>query len=166
MGNKLELEEIPVKKLTEVPEMSHSAFVYTLSPTFFREFSWGLLEVCGWSLGFSWWRGLLVLTWGTTAFCPALTWKNAPFLRSGWVKKGGISPEVSFVDWGSSEMGTAEVVLWWQVGGCKDYGSLLLAPPSQAWLLGKIHCVYMALCLSALTFGPLSLPTEVSAWHK
>lgn len=39
MGNKLELEEIPVKKLTEVPKMSYSAFIYAPSPTFFREFS-------------------------------------------------------------------------------------------------------------------------------
>lgn len=39
------------------------------------------------------------------------------------MKKGGISTEISFVNLGSSEMGTAEMVLRWlvgQVGVCKE----------------------------------------------
>lgn len=47
IGNKLELEEVLVKKLREVSKMLLSAFVSTPSPRFFREFSGGLLEVCG-----------------------------------------------------------------------------------------------------------------------
>lgn len=53
----------------------------------------------------------------------ASIWKTKPFLRSGWMKKGGISTEISFVNLGSFEMGTAELVLWWlvgQMGACKE----------------------------------------------
>lgn len=68
------------------------------------------------------------------------------------MESGGISLQESLL-W------TEEALKWAQlkrvdgcrwVDGCKDYGSLLLASPPQTQLLGKIPCVYTALCLRVL----------------
>lgn len=84
------------------------------------------------------------------------------------MKNGGISPEISFVDWGGFEMGTAGVVLWWQVSG-RAQGLWLPAPcfPIPDMIAWKdTLCVHGSLPQSTLTFGPLSFPAEVSLWHK
>lgn len=65
-------------------------------------------------------------------------------------------------------MGTAEEGGWVQVGGWVQGLWLPAAcfptPDTIAWK--DTLCVHGSLPQSTLTFRPLSLPAEVSAWHK
>lgn len=151
-------------------KMVLSAFVSTPSPTFSREFLGGLLKVYGWSLGFSWWHCLSVLPW-STGFSLVLTWKTKPFLRSGWIKKGGRDLYRNLLCelrklWNGQSW--CDLMVACRAGGCMQGITL----PVPSFFTPTVTAQKDALCgygfssSSTLTFGPLSLVTELSSWHK